>query len=114
MLLLSSLSDYCAAVRKPRHLSTTDAAVPPASVLLPPPLVSWRSFLLAPRASAPGAASHCLPQRAPECNAALGAESLGARRKERQETSGGGSSTEAGGTAASVVGKWRGVRTAAQ
>jgi len=46
--------------------------------------------------------------------AALGAEALGARRKERQETSGGGGSTEAGGTAASVVGGWRSVRTAAQ
>src|SRR6516165_5182791 len=37
MPLRSSLSDYCAAVRKPRHLPTADAAVPPASVL-PPPL----------------------------------------------------------------------------
>src|SRR5215472_17048104 len=45
MPLRSSLSDYCAAVRTPRHLPTTDAAVPPASVLPPPPLVSWRSFL---------------------------------------------------------------------
>jgi len=42
------------------------------------------------------------------------AEALGARRKERQETSGGGGSTEAGGTAASAVGKWRGLRTATQ
>src|SRR5215467_15296836 len=69
MLLRSSLSDYCAAVRKPLHLPTTDAAAPPASVLPPPPLVSWRSFLLAPRASAPSAANHYLAQRVLKCSA---------------------------------------------
>src|SRR5215470_3487493 len=69
MPLRSSLSDYCAAVRKPRHLPTADAAVPPVSVLPPPPLVSWRSFLLAPRASIPSAADHCLLQRVLRCSA---------------------------------------------
>ena len=41
-------------------------------------------------------------------------EALGARRKECQETGGGSGSTEVGGTAASDVGEWRGVRTVAQ
>ena len=53
MPLRSSPSGYCAAVRTPPHSPTADAVVPPASVLPLPPLVSWRSFLLAPRASAP-------------------------------------------------------------
>src|SRR6266566_4705994 len=44
----------------------------------------------------------------------MGKEARRARRKERQETGGGGGSAQAGGTAASVVGEWRGVRTAAQ
>ena len=45
--------------------------------------------------------------------AALGTEALGARRKKRQEASGGGAGAQAGGTAASAVGKRRGVRTIA-
>src|SRR5215510_5483345 len=47
-------------------------------------------------------------------SAAMGKEARRARRKKRQETSGSGCGTKAGGTAAPVVGKWRGVRTAAQ
>jgi hypothetical protein len=43
-----------------------------------------------------------------------GTEARRARRKERQETSGGGGSAKARGTSASVVGQWRGLRTAAQ
>ena len=43
-----------------------------------------------------------------------GLKLCGARRKKRQEASGRGGGTKVGGTAASVVGKWRGVRTAAQ
>ena len=43
-----------------------------------------------------------------------GEETRDTRREKRQETGGGGGGTEAGGTAASVVGEWRGVRTAAQ
>src|SRR6516164_8868077 len=69
MPLRSSLSGYCAAVRTPRHLPTTDAAVPPTFAPPPPPLVSWRSFLLAPRASIPSAADHYLLQRVLKCSA---------------------------------------------
>jgi transposase len=46
--------------------------------------------------------------------AALGTEACRARREKRQETGSGCGSSQAGGTAASVVGEWRGVRTAAQ
>jgi len=69
MPLCSSLSDYCAAVRTPLHLPTTDAKVRPTCAPPPPPHVSWRSFLLAPRASAPSAANHYLLQKAPKCSA---------------------------------------------
>ena len=68
MPLRSSPFGYCATVRTPLRSPTADAAVPPASVLPPPPLVSWRSFLLAPRAFAPSVANHCLPQMAPKCS----------------------------------------------
>jgi hypothetical protein len=44
----------------------------------------------------------------------LGAEVIGARRKECQETSGGRRGAEVGGTAAQVVGQQRGLRTAAE
>jgi hypothetical protein len=67
MPLRSSPSDYCATVRILLHSPTVGAAVPLASVLLPPPPVSWRFSLLAPRASAPTDASHCLAQRVPKC-----------------------------------------------
>jgi hypothetical protein len=40
MPLCASSSDYCAAVRKPLHLPTTDAVVPLVFGLPPPPLVS--------------------------------------------------------------------------
>jgi hypothetical protein len=46
--------------------------------------------------------------------AALGAKTLGARRKNCQEAGGGGGGAQAGGTAAPVVGEWRSVRTVAQ
>src|SRR5215469_18821111 len=69
MPLCSSLSGYCAAVRTLLRSPTTDAKVPPACAPPPPPPVSWRSFPLAPRASAPSAANHYLLQKAPKCSA---------------------------------------------
>ena len=69
MPLRSSPSGCCATVRTPVHSPTADAAVPLASVLPPPLPVSWHSFLLAPRASAPSAANHYLSQRLPKYSA---------------------------------------------
>jgi hypothetical protein len=71
MPLRSLPSGYCAVVRTLLHSPTTDAAVPPAFVPPLPPLVSCRFSLRAPRASAPSAANHYLPQRVPECSALL-------------------------------------------
>ena len=65
----ASPSDYCAVVRTPLRLPTTDGAVPPAFELPRPPLASWRSFLLALQASVPISADHCLLQKVPECSA---------------------------------------------
>src|ERR1700686_4759385 len=67
--LPASLSDYCAVVRTPLRLPTTDAAVPPAFELLPRQLASWHFFLLAPQALVPIAADRCLLQKDPECSA---------------------------------------------
>jgi hypothetical protein len=66
----ASLSGYCAMVRTPLRSPTSDAAVPPAFATPPLPLASWHSFLLAPQASVPISADHCLLQKAPECSAA--------------------------------------------
>src|ERR1035438_2344559 len=65
----ASLFGYCAMVRTPRHLPTTDVAISLAFELLPLPLASWHFFLLAPQASVPISADHCLLQKAPECSA---------------------------------------------
>src|SRR5882672_4035483 len=67
--LPASLSGYCVVVRTPLRLPTTDGAVPPAFEPLPLRLASWHFFLLAPKASVPISADHCLLQKAPECNA---------------------------------------------
>src|SRR5690242_20173713 len=67
MPLRGSPFDYCATVRTPLHSPTTDAAVPPTCAPPLPPPVSCRFSLLAPRASAPSAANHYLPQRVPKC-----------------------------------------------
>src|SRR6266478_602137 len=67
--LPAQLSGYCAVVRTPLRLPTTDGAVPPAFEPLPRRLASWHFFLLAPQASVPISADHCLLQKAPECNA---------------------------------------------
>src|SRR5262245_12500295 len=67
--LRASLSGYCAAVRKPLHLPTTDAAVLLVSLLLQPPPVSWLFFLLARQVFVPSAVDHCLPQKVPKCSA---------------------------------------------
>src|SRR5882724_2013231 len=56
-------------VRTPLRSPTTDVAVPPTFEPRQPPLVSWHFFLLAPQASVPISADHCLLQKAPECNA---------------------------------------------
>src|SRR5215475_8709634 len=69
MPLRASSSGYCVAVRKPLHLSTTDATVSLVFALPPLPLVSWRFFLLARRASVPSTVDHCLPQRVPKYSA---------------------------------------------
>src|SRR5579859_3601545 len=63
------LSGYCAVARTPLRSPTTDGAVPLTFAPPPPPLVSWHFFLLAPQASVPISADHCLLQKAPECNA---------------------------------------------
>src|SRR6202790_83207 len=65
----ASLFGYCAMVRTPLRLPTTDVAVPPTFEPRQPPLVSWHFFLLAPQVSVPISADHCLLQKAPECNA---------------------------------------------
>src|SRR5690242_16096613 len=65
----ASLFGYCAVVRTPLRLPTTDAAVLPAFEPRQLPLASWHFFLLAPQASVPIGADHCLRQKAPECNA---------------------------------------------
>src|SRR5580658_1074306 len=67
--LPASPSDYCAVVRTPLRPPTTDAAVPPAFAPRPLPLASWHFSLLAPQASAPISADHCLLQTAPVCSA---------------------------------------------
>src|ERR1700676_35497 len=67
--LPASLSGYCAVVRTPRRLPTTDAAGPPAFEPRPRPLASWHFSLLAPPASVPISADHCLLQKVPECSA---------------------------------------------
>src|SRR5271155_41329 len=67
--LPASPSDYCAMVRTPLRSPTTDGAVPPTFAPRPLPLASWHFFLLAPQASGPISADHCLLQKAPECNA---------------------------------------------
>src|ERR1700732_5152143 len=63
------LSDYCAVVRIPLRSPTTDVAVPPTFAPRQPPLASWHFFLLAPQASIPISADHCLLQKAPEYSA---------------------------------------------
>jgi len=65
----ASLFGYCAMVRTPLRLPTTDVATPPTFEPRQPPLVSWHFFLLAPQVSVPICADHCLLQKAPECNA---------------------------------------------
>src|ERR1700730_16613727 len=55
-------------VRPPLRSPTTDGAVPPTFEPPQPPLVSWHFFLLAPQASVPISADHCLLQKAPECS----------------------------------------------
>jgi hypothetical protein len=50
-------------------ISTTDAAAPPTFEPRQPPLVFWHFSLLAPQASVPICADHCLHQTALECNA---------------------------------------------
>src|SRR5580658_2801981 len=67
--LPASPSDYCARVRTPLRSPTTDAAVPPTFAPRQLPLASWHFFLLAPQASAPISADHCLLQTAPVCSA---------------------------------------------
>src|ERR1700734_4153332 len=67
--LPASPSDYCARVRTPLRPPTTDAAVPPTFAPRPLPLASWHFSLLAPQASAPISADHCLLQTAPVCSA---------------------------------------------
>ena len=61
-----------------------------------------------------GSALHSGAVRAGQRFAAMGIEALRARREKCQEASRRGRGSEAGGTAASVVGKGRGVRTTAQ
>ncbi len=72
----ASLFGYCAMVRTPLRLPTTDAAVLPAFAPRQLPLVSWHFFLLARQASVPISADHCLLQTAPECNALLAPSSF--------------------------------------
>ena len=67
--LLTSFSGYCAMVRTPLRLPTTDVAVLPTFSPRQLLLVSWHLLLLAPQASVPISADHCLHQMAPECNA---------------------------------------------
>src|SRR4030095_11290418 len=62
------LFGYCAVVRTPLRLPTTDAATPPTFEPRQPPLVFWHFFLRAPQASVPICADHCLLQKAPECS----------------------------------------------
>src|SRR5262245_66277065 len=69
MPLRAPASGYCAAVRKPLHSPTTDAAALRVFALPPPPLVSWRFSLLARRVSGPSAVDHYLPQKVPKCSA---------------------------------------------
>src|ERR1700682_336552 len=59
----ASLFGYCAKVRTPLRSPTTDVAVPPTFEPRQPPLVSWHFFLLAPQASVPISADHCLLTR---------------------------------------------------
>src|SRR6266852_7173106 len=66
----ASLFGYCAMVRIPLRSPTTDVAVPPAFEPRPLRLASWHFFLLAPQASVPISADHCLLQKAPECKCA--------------------------------------------
>src|SRR6266478_7087738 len=66
--LPASLSGYCVVVRTPLRSPTTDVAIPPTFELLPLRLASWHFFLLAPQASVPISADHCLLQTAPESN----------------------------------------------
>ena len=70
------LSGYCAVVRIPLRSPTTDVAVPPTFAPPQPPLASWHFFLLAPQASIPISADHCLLQTVPECNARLAPSSF--------------------------------------
>src|ERR1700730_1221324 len=65
----ASLFGYCAMVRIPLRLPTTDGAVLPAFEPRQLPLVSWHFFLLALQASVPISADHCLLQKVPECSA---------------------------------------------
>src|SRR6202051_981435 len=65
------LCGCCAAVHKLLHSPTTCATEPLTCVPPQPPLASWHFFLRARPASVPSAASRCLVQRAPECNARL-------------------------------------------
>jgi hypothetical protein len=65
--LPASPSDYCAVVRTPLRLPTTDGAVPPTFEPRQPLLVSWHFSLLAPQALAPLFADHGLLQKVPEC-----------------------------------------------
>jgi hypothetical protein len=65
----ATLSGYCATVRTLLRSPTTDAAVPPTFEPRQLPLVSWHFFLLAPQASVPISADHCLRQKVPECSA---------------------------------------------
>src|ERR1700693_3369845 len=66
--LPASLSGYCAMVRTPLRLPTTDAAVPPTFEPRQPPRVSLHFFLLAPQALVPISEDHCLLQKVPECS----------------------------------------------
>src|SRR3984885_13351824 len=64
----ASLFGYCAMVRTPLRLPTTDVATPPTFEPRQPPLVSWHFFLLVLQSSVPISADHCLLQKAPECS----------------------------------------------
>src|ERR1700724_1589646 len=64
----ASLFGYCAMVRTPLRLPTTDVATPPTFEPRQPPLVSWHFFLLVLQSSVPISADHGLLQKAPECS----------------------------------------------
>src|SRR6267143_4644302 len=71
MLLRSPLGGCSAVAHTPLRSPTTCAAVRLTSEPPQPRLASWRSFLLARRASVPSAADHCLVQTARECSVRL-------------------------------------------